>query len=218
MIFTLVIMLTSSTSKHYLQLASDAAYVVDQAKQKFNCLKTPNFTTTEEFFQSRNQEMRDTGYCLAQVGTFADLNSIISEHVARIKGDLKKPKADTSQEVTSEAPSRKDETSKPKSLSSVYKGVSYNKKGSKYLSYIQVDKMRSLGSFKLESDAGLVSDIGNESFKGKRYNFVPESKYHAARKEEMIREGLTVDDVGTVESVKAKAEAKIAKILLEKPV
>ena len=40
--------------------------------------------------------------------------------------------------------------------SSIYTGVSFNKKESKYLSYITLDKMRALGSYKLESDAALV--------------------------------------------------------------
>jgi hypothetical protein len=169
--------------------------------------------------------MQDTGYGLEQVGTFAKLNSVIAEQVAKVNGDQKKPNVDMSQEVTAKARKSKPkkdavsrENPKAKNLSSEYKGVSYNKETSKYLSYINIDKMRALGTFKLESDAGLVSDIGNEAFKGKRYNFVPETKYYAARNQEIIGKGLTVDDVGTVESVKAKAEAKIAKIRRDNPV
>lgn len=158
--------------------------------------------------------MQDTGYGLEQVGTFAQLNSVIAEQVAKVNGDQKKPNGKS--KPKKDAVSR--ENPKAKNLSSEYKGVSYNKETSKYLSYINIDKMRALGTFKLESDAGLVSDIGNEAFKGKRYNFVPETKYYAARNQEIIGKGLTVDDVGTVESVKAKAEAKIAKIRRDNPV
>jgi hypothetical protein len=100
--------------------------------------------------------------------------------------------------------------------SSVYTGVSFNKKESKYLSYITLDKMRALGSYKLESDAALVSDLVYAEFKGRRNNFESVETYSEARTVELLKTGLSVGDVGTVESIREKAAAKIVKIRRDK--
>lgn len=75
-----------------------------------------------------------------------------------------------------------------------------------------------LGTYKLESDAALVADMANAEFhNGRRNNFLLENEYYAARTQEMLVRGLALNDVGTVESIKEKAAAKIAKIHQEKP-
>jgi hypothetical protein len=118
---------------------------------------------------------------------------------------------------------------------SVYKGVSWRKQDSKYLAYVHLDKTRALGetneaylkrfayyvllkwalglgTYKLESDAALVSDLGNQALKGIQHNFSSENDYRAARTHEMLKTRLSLDAVGDVESLKEKAAAKIARI------
>ena len=93
-----------------------------------------------------------------------------------------------------------------------YKGVSFQKSNSTFMAYIIIDKLRSLGRFRLASDAAYVADWAYESFKGKRQNFHDLESYAFAREEEMKEDGLAVNDVGGIESVAAKASAKIARI------
>ena len=69
-----------------------------------------------------------------------------------------------------------------------------------------------LGTYKLESDAALVSDLGNQALKGIQHNFSSENDYRAARTHEMLKTRLSLDAVGDVESLKEKAAAKIARI------
>ena len=96
-----------------------------------------------------------------------------------------------------------------------FKGVSWQKSSSKFMAYITLDKLRSLGQFKLASDAAFVSDKANVAFRGKVHNFATLEKFHIARKQEMMKEGLSVNEVGAVEMLMLKSEAKIASIRKE---
>ena len=96
-----------------------------------------------------------------------------------------------------------------------YKGVSFTKANSKFMSYVTMNnKMHALSSYYLAADAAHVSDRVNEEFRGpsKTRNFESLQAFQGVRTEEMKEVGIGLDVAGTLEALNVKIAEQIAKV------
>ncbi|KAL3792901.1 hypothetical protein ACHAWO_004230 [Cyclotella atomus] len=99
-----------------------------------------------------------------------------------------------------------------------YRGVNWRKSDSKFVAqvWIKADKkQRLLGSYLLASDSAYVVDRVNEALGGTESVapiFHSVAEYHVARDSEMKEARLSIDDVGTVESLCTEIDEIIARI------
>ena len=96
-----------------------------------------------------------------------------------------------------------------------YKGGSFTKANSKYMSYVTMNnKMHALSSYYLAADAAHVSDQVNEEFRGpgKTRNFESLQTFQGVRTQEMREVGIGLDVAGTIEELNIKIAEQIAKV------